>query len=50
LVTKVDGRNYECALATKASEAVKLVEMGFDYVCTIENLALFRRKIHHIGD
>jgi hypothetical protein len=36
---------YHSATATKTDEAEKLVQAGFEYVCTTtENLTLFRKR------
>jgi integrase len=35
---------YTCKPATTVEEATKLVESGFDYVTTIENVKLFRKR------
>jgi hypothetical protein len=38
-------REYHSATATKTNEAEKLVQAGFEYVCTTtENIMLFRKR------
>ena len=36
--------DYHSAVANNISEAQKLIEAGFEYVCTHENLMLFRKR------
>ena len=36
--------DYNCKTARSVDEAVKLVEFGFEYVCEIDELKLFRKR------
>ena len=36
--------DYNSAAAKDVTEAQKLIEAGFEYVCTHENLMLFRKR------
>jgi integrase len=36
--------DYSCATASGVSEAAKLIEQGFDYVCDYEGVKLFRKR------
>lgn len=38
-----ENHNYHSATAKTIEEAKKLVESGFEYVCTYANLMLFRK-------
>jgi len=39
-----EGDDFHSAVAETVEEAKKLVEAGFEYVCTHENIMLFRKR------
>ncbi len=38
------GDNYHAKTARTENEALKLIEAGFDYVCSIGKVKLFRKR------
>jgi hypothetical protein len=40
----VDRKKYDVRQALEKSEAVPLIEQGYEYVCTLGDFALFRKK------
>jgi hypothetical protein len=36
--------DYVCETAKSVSEAAKLIEQGFDYVCDLDGVKLFRKR------
>jgi hypothetical protein len=35
---------YHCAIAKTVNEATKLIEQGFDFVCDVDGIKLFRKR------
>ncbi len=35
---------YHCAIAKTLDEAAKLIEQGFDYICDVDGVKLFRKR------
>jgi hypothetical protein len=44
-LVEFDGDEYCSAVASSIEEAQKLIEAGFEYVCTYEGLMIFRRRM-----
>jgi hypothetical protein len=41
---KVEEDEYVCKVAKTVEQAAELVEAGFDYVCEIDGVKLFRKR------
>ena len=43
----LEAENYDSAVAKSVEEAQQLVEQGFEFICDIDNVKLFRKKKLH---
>jgi hypothetical protein len=43
-LVEFDSDEYNSAVASSIEEAQKLIEAGFEFVCTYEGLMIFRRR------
>jgi len=41
---KVEEDEYVCKIAKTVEQATELIEAGFDYVCEIDGVKLFRKR------
>jgi len=41
---KTTDDEYHCRIAKTVEEAVKLIEAGFEYVCDMDGVKLFRKR------
>ena len=44
LVDFSEGNEFYSATANSVSEAAKLIEQGFDYICDVDGVKLFRKR------
>jgi hypothetical protein len=42
-----EGEYYLCKVADNVKEATQLIEAGYEYVCEMDNVKLFRKASNH---